>query len=102
MPNTFECGNNQTLMAMVAAGGGLDHHHSFGVTRAHRFQSKLQMHPFPRKNFGRTLSLITCSDCTGFVIDLVNHKVLSELNRQVIADIHRAIPWLEDQFTLIA
>lgn len=101
LPNKFECGNNQTLMAMVAAGAGWTITTPLLFSRARRFQSKLQMHPFPGKSFGRTLSLITSPDCAQSVIDLVSHKVRQELSRQVIADTHRTIPWLGDQFTLI-
>jgi DNA-binding transcriptional LysR family regulator len=101
LPNKFECGNNQTLMAMVAAGAGWTITTPLLFSRARRFQPKLQMHPFPGKSFGRTLSLITSPDCARSVIDLVSSKVRQELTRQVIADTHRTIPWLNEQFTLI-
>jgi DNA-binding transcriptional LysR family regulator len=101
LPNKFECGNNQTLMAMVAAGAGWTITTPLLFSRARRFHKKLRMHPFPGKSFGRTLSLIASPDCAQSVIDLVIYKVRSELNRQVIADTHRTIPWLKDQFVLI-
>lgn len=101
LPNKFECGNNQTLMAMVAAGAGWTITTPLLFSRARRFQPKLRMLPFPGKNFARTLSLITSPDCARSVIDLVSHKVRSELTRQVIAETHHTIPWLKDQFTLI-
>lgn len=101
LPNKFECGNNQTLMAMVAAGAGWTITTPLLFARARRFQPKLRMLPFPGKNFARTLSLITSPDCARSVVDLVSHKVRSELNRQVIGEMHRTIPWLKDQFTLI-
>lgn len=101
LPNKFECGNNQTLMAMVAAGAGWTITTPLLFARARRFQPKLKMHPFPGKSFGRTLSLFTSPDCAQSVIDLVNYKVRSALNRQVIPDTHRTIPWLKDQFFLI-
>ena len=101
LPNKFECGNNQTLMAMVAAGAGWTITTPLLFSRARRFQPKLRMHPFPDKNFGRTLSLISSPDCARSVIDLVNYKLRSELNRQVISDTHRTISWLKDQFSLI-
>lgn len=101
LPNKFECGNNQTLMAMVAAGAGWTITTPLLFSRARRFQPKLRMHPFPGKNFGRTLSLISSPDCAGSVIDLVSYKVRSELSRQVISDAHDTIPWLKDQLMLI-
>ena len=101
LPNKFECGNNQTLMAMVAAGAGWTITTPLLFSRARRFQPKLRMHPFPGKSFGRTLSLIASPDCSESVFDLVSYKVRSELGKQVIVDMHSAIPWLKDQFTLI-
>ena len=101
LPNKFECGNNQTLMAMVAAGAGWTITTPLLFSRAQRFQPKLRMHPFPGKSFGRTLSLIASPDCARSVVDLVNQKVRSELKRQVITKAHRGNPWLSDQFALI-
>ncbi|WP_120504123.1 LysR family transcriptional regulator [Sulfitobacter mediterraneus] len=101
LPNKFKCGNNQTLMAMVAAGAGWTITTPLLFSRARRFQPKLRMHPFPGKSFGRTLSLITSPDCAQSVIDLVSYKVRSELSRQAIAETHRTTPWLKDQFALI-
>ncbi len=101
LPNKFECGNNQTLMAMVAAGAGWTITTPLLFARARRFQPKLRMLPFHGKSFARTLSLITSLDCAQSVIDLVSHKVRGELSRQVISETHRTIPWLKDQFVLI-
>jgi DNA-binding transcriptional LysR family regulator len=101
LPNKFECGNNQTLMAMVAAGAGWTITTPLLFSRARRFQPQLRMLPFPGKHFARTLSLITSPDCARSVIDLVSHRVRQELSKQIIADTHRSIPWLKDQFTLI-
>lgn len=101
LPNKFECGNNQTLMAMVAAGAGWTITTPLLFSRARRFQPKLRMLPFPGKSFGRTLSLIANLDCAESVLDLISYKVRSELNRQVIADAHHSIPWLKEHFMLI-
>lgn len=101
LPNKFECGNNQTLMAMVAAGAGWTITTPLLFARARRFQAKLRMLPFPGKGFARTLSLITSPDCADSVAELVIYKVRAELSRQVIADTHRNLPWLKDQFMLV-
>lgn len=101
LPNKFECGNNQTLMAMVAAGAGWTITTPLLFSRARRFQSKLRMQPFPGKSFSRTLSLTSSPDCARSVIDLVNHKVRGALHQHIITDMHRDVPWLKDQFALI-
>lgn len=101
LPHRFECGNNQTLMAMVAAGAGWTITTPLLFARARRFRPKLRMHPFPGKSFGRTLSLVTSPDCARSLSDLVIQKVRSGLSREVITPTHRDIPWLEDQFFLL-
>ncbi len=101
LPHKFECGNNQTLMAMVAAGAGWTITTPLLFARARRFHCDLRVLPFPGKGFARTLSLVSNADCAQSVIDLVSHKLRTELSRQVITDTHRTMPWLKDQFTLI-
>ncbi|MEP3677191.1 LysR family transcriptional regulator [Sulfitobacter sp.] len=101
LPHKFECSNNQTLMAMVAAGAGWTITTPLLFARARRFQPKLRMLPFPGKSFGRTLSLVSSPDCPRDVIDLVNHKLRQGLGAQVISPMHEAAPWLRDQFGLL-
>lgn len=101
LPNKFECGNNQTLMAMVAAGSGWTITTPLMFSRARRFHKQLRLHPFPGKSFGRTLSLVASPDCAQSAIDLVAFKLRIELNRQILSGMHRAFPWLNEQFTLI-
>lgn len=50
-PSNFECSNNQTLMAMVAAGSGWTITTPLLFSRAKRFQPKLAIHRFPGKSF---------------------------------------------------
>ena len=101
LPHKFECDNNQTLMAMVAAEAGWTITTPLLFSRARRFQPDLSMHPFPGKRFSRTLSLIATPDCAGSVLDLVNKKVRSSLAQRVITPLHKSTPWLKDQFELI-
>ena len=101
LPHKFECGNHQTLMAMVAAGAGWTITTPLMFSRARRFHSKLRLHPFPAKSFSRTLSLLATPDCPDAVLALVNRKTRSLLDQHVIAPSHQSIPWLKDQFCLI-
>lgn len=101
VPRKFECGNNQTLMAMVAAGAGWTITTPLLFSRARRFQPKLQMHPFPGKSFARTLSLVSTPDCSRSVIELVNQKARKSLVQHVITPFVKNTPWLKDQFVLI-
>jgi DNA-binding transcriptional LysR family regulator len=101
LPNKFECGSNQTLMAMVAAGAGWTITTALLFSRAKRFQPKLRMLPFPGKRFSRTLSLITTPDCSRSVLDIVNGRIRSALETQVIRPLVETAPWLENQFRLV-
>ena len=101
LPHKFACGNNQTLMAMVAAGAGWTITTPLLVSRARRFQPKLQMHPFPGKSFARNLSLIATTDCSRSVYDLVDRKMRQLMTKLIISPVHDKTPWLRDQFDLI-
>ena len=79
----------------------MDHNDAFAVFTGAAVSAEAADASISRKSFGRTLSLIASPDCSESVFDLVSYKVRSELGKQVIVDMHSAIPWLKDQFTLI-
>ncbi|WP_417522615.1 LysR family transcriptional regulator [Marinovum sp.] len=100
-PHRFECSNNQTLMAMVAAGAGWTITTPLLFSRAKGFHPQLQMHRFPGKAFARTLALVTTPDCSRSVIELVDRKVRSLIRQYAIAPLHDSDPWLQDSFRLL-
>lgn len=97
----FECSNNQTLMAMVAAGAGWTITTPLHFARAQRFQSRLRMHPFPGKSFARTLSILSTPDCARSIVELVNVRMRSLIAERAIDTFRDSAPWLRDRFTLI-
>jgi len=101
LPHQFECGNNQTLMAMVASGAGWTITTPLLFSRARRFQPKLQMHKFPGKSFSRTLALITTPDCSQSVVDLVEGQLRTLIQDHVVAPYSISTPWLRDLAKLI-
>ncbi|MDO6592132.1 LysR family transcriptional regulator [Loktanella sp. D2R18] len=101
LPNRFECGNHQTLMAMVASGAGWTITTPLLFARARQFQPKLRMYKFPGKSFSRTLSLITTPDCSRSVVDLVEGQLRTLIQGHVIAPFSVTTPWLRDQVLLI-
>lgn len=100
-PHKFECSNNQTLMAMVAAGAGWTITTPLLFARAKRFQQKLTMHRFPGKGFARTLSVVTTPDCSRSVLELIDTKMRGLLRDQVMSVLVQQTPWLADSFKLI-
>lgn len=101
-PHRFECSNNQTLMAMVAAGAGWTITTPLLFSRAKRFQSKLRMHAFPGKSFSRTLAIVSTPDCSRSVVELVDRKMRSLIREYAISPFHQSNPWLVDSFKLLA
>lgn len=97
----FECSNNQTLMAMVAAGAGWTITTPLLFSRAQRFQSKLAMHPFPGKSFSRTLTIVATPDCSRSLLELIDSKMRGLINDHVLSTQHRQMPWLADSLKLI-
>jgi len=101
-PRGFECDNNQTLMAMVAAGAGWAITTPLLYARAKRFQSKLRLSALPGKGFSRSLTVISTPDCSRLILDLVDQKLRSLISTQVIDPLHASHPWLKDRFELLA
>ena len=99
--SSFECSNNQTLMAMVAAGAGWTITTPLLFSRAQRFQSKLSMHKFPGKSFSRSLSIISTPDCSRSVLDLIDAKMRRLVTKYAISHQTKAQPWLAGSFELL-
>lgn len=102
LPNRFQCANNQTLMAMVAAGAGWTITTPLLFSRARRFHARLRMHRFPGKSFARTLAVISSADCSRSVLDLIEWQMRASIQEHVITPFHATTPWLRDQAVLIA
>ncbi|UOA30549.1 HTH-type transcriptional regulator GltR [Sulfitobacter sp. DSM 110093] len=100
-PHRFECSNNQTLMAMVAASAGWTITTPLLFSRAKRFHGDLRMHRFPGKAFARTLALMTTPDCSRSVVELVDAKVRDLIRQHAIEPLHASEPWLAESFQLI-
>ena len=100
-PHRFECNNNQTLMAMVAARAGWTITTPLLFARAKRFHPRLRMHQFPGKSFARTLSILSTPDCSDSVVALVDNQLRKLLTDHAINMFHDGTPWLRDSFKLI-
>jgi len=97
----FECSNNQTLMAMVAAGAGWTISTPLLFARAKRFHPKLRIHQFPGKSFARTLSIVSTPDCSRSVVELVDNQMRKLITLHDINMFRDSAPWLKDSFVLI-
>jgi DNA-binding transcriptional LysR family regulator len=101
LPSKFECGNSQTLLAMVADGAGWTITTPLIISRAKRFQPKLKIHPFPIKAFSRDLAVVATPDCSRLILDLVDKKMRKLIEKHVIKQTHKNAPWIANSFNLI-
>lgn len=101
LPQGFECGSSQTLMAMVAAGAGWTITTPLLFSRAKRFQPGLRMHRFPGKAFARTLAIVSTPDCSRAILDLVEAQMRTLISKHAITPFHKTAPWLKDSLVLI-
>jgi DNA-binding transcriptional LysR family regulator len=101
LPNRFECGNNQTLMAMVSVGAGWTITTPLLFARARQFHSHLKMQPFPGRAFARELSLISTPDCANSVRGIIEGKLRQMLADHAILPVLEKAPWLADSFRLL-
>ncbi|MEL7470702.1 MAG: LysR family transcriptional regulator [Pseudomonadota bacterium] len=99
--SNFECSNNQTLMAMVAAGAGWTITTPLLFSRAKQFHPKLTMHRFPGKSFARTLAIVATPDCSRSVLELVYKRLRDSIREQVLSTQHQLTPWVADSFKLL-
>ncbi|MEM7091096.1 MAG: LysR family transcriptional regulator [Pseudomonadota bacterium] len=101
VPNRFECGSSQTLLAMVASGGGWTITTPLLFARARRFQPKLRMCPFPGKGFGRKLAVVSTPDCSRSILEMVDLQMRALIDEHIIIPICQVAPWLDGNFRLI-
>ncbi|NRB04889.1 MAG: LysR family transcriptional regulator substrate-binding protein, partial [Rhodobacteraceae bacterium] len=101
-PSHFECSNNQTLMAMVAAEAGWTITTPLLYSRAKPFHAKLAMHRFPGKSFARTLALVATPDCSRSVLELIDTKTKELIQHHILNPQHAQTPWLSDSFQLVS
>ena len=89
LPNRFECANTQTILAMVGAGAGWTITTPLLLSRARQFRSQLAVHPFPGKEFARTLSLVVTSDCAQSVREMVAQHMRQLIHEHALTPMHR-------------
>ncbi|QFT33379.1 HTH-type transcriptional regulator GltC [Labrenzia sp. THAF82] len=97
----FECDNNQTLLAMVAAGTGWAVTTPLLFSRARRFHTHIEMHRFPGKGFARTLAVLANDDCSRSVLDLVETSVRDLIQEKLIKPTQQNASWLAESFRLL-
>ncbi len=101
LPNRFEMESNQSIMGMVAEGGGWAITTPMNFIRAKRFHKDIELHQFPSKNFARSLSVFTTEQYAQNVSQLIADNLRRLIQIRAIEPIVAMFPWLEDAFILL-
>ncbi|WP_166418959.1 LysR family transcriptional regulator [Cochlodiniinecator piscidefendens] len=100
LPGRFEFESNQSIMGMIADGGGWAITTPTGFIRAKRFHKQIQLLPFPGKGFARHLSLFTTEEYPQHVAEMIATTLRRLIRLRAIEPAVSLIPWLEGTYTL--
>lgn len=100
-PRRFESGNNQTQMALVAAGAGWSITTPLLFSRGRRFHDQLRMYPFPGKSFSRNLAVYATPDCPTAILNMATLQLRALVESVAIGRVHSRAPWLKGSFHLL-
>lgn len=91
----------QSIMAVIANGGGWSIITPVGFARAHGFSKGVRLHPLPIASFARTITLLSRHDfdlkASQAIAGLFRHSV----RRLAVDPVGNAHPWLRDAFGVI-
>ena len=101
LPNRFELESNQSIMGIVAEGSGWAITTPTCYVRAQRFHDRVALHPFPGKEFSRTLSFFTTESYVQSSAELVLMTLRQLIERRVVGPVIAQMPWLASSFRII-
>jgi DNA-binding transcriptional LysR family regulator len=102
LPRRFEFESNQSMMAMVAEGGGWAITTPLCYMRASRFHTRVRLLPLPTKgNFSRYVSMFTTPECSDSVSQVFLQSLRLLLAERSIKPMVKASPWLAGEFELL-
>lgn len=102
LPRRFEIESNQTLMAMIAEGGGWAITTPMCYMRASRFHAKVKLFPFPEKAFARSISIFATPECAVKSQQLVQDIVTLLIEKRALQPAFAIMPWLEGHFGFVS
>ena len=101
IPHRFELDSYHAIMAMVAGGAGWTITTPLGYMRALRFRDGVEVHPLPVAPLVRRIALFARQDALEDMPGQIAGRLKPLLADMVIAPGLAAMPWLEDQLTLL-
>lgn len=100
LPNRFEFESNQSIMGIVAEGGGWAVTTPLNYMRARRFHPQIDLIPFPGKGFARTVSLFATEMQTAEMTETVAGTLERLIQLRAIGPAVERMPWLRGIFLL--
>lgn len=101
LANRFEMESNQSIMGMVAEGSGWAIATPASYGRARRFHDRLALHPFPGKEFSRTLSLFTTELFPAKIGVLLAQALRRLIDQHFVDPVTQRHPWLAPGFRVL-
>ena len=101
LETAFELDSTSSIMALIAQGHGWAVTTPTNFARSKRFQNRVTLLPFPRKDFARTVSVFVAEPKASEVARSVLTALRSLLATHTIGPTVDAYPWLADGFRLL-
>lgn len=101
LENAFELDSTSSMMALIAQGQGWAITTPTNYARSKRFQNRVALLPFPRKEFARTISVFVADPKSQDVARSVETALRSLLATHTIGPVLCAYPWLADSFRIL-
>jgi len=91
----------QSIMAIIASGGGWSIITPVGFARAQGFSDGVRLHPLPIASFVRTITLLSRDDFDRPTALAIARLFRQSVRRLAVDPVGTACPWLKDAFGLI-
>ncbi|WP_371155514.1 LysR family transcriptional regulator [Jannaschia sp. 2305UL9-9] len=101
LPDRFAFDSAQSIMAVIASGGGWSILTPLGFARTERFQGQVRLHPLPLPSFSRSIALVSRPDGEGLVAQAIARLIRDLTQRGAVDPVLGGLPWLSGDFRVL-
>lgn len=101
LPDRFAFDSAQSILAVVASGGGWSILTPLGYARAQRFQGQIRLHKLSLPAFARTITLLSGADVDPIMAQAIALLIRDLMRRGAVDPVIANFPWLRDGFHVI-
>lgn len=101
LPERYAFDSAQSIMAIIANGGGWSIITPLGFMRAQRYSERVRLHPLPLAAFARRMTLLSRTDFDQPTAQAIAALFRQIAGRAVLDPFGETCPWLEGSFTLL-